>query len=135
MTKTNNNNTSATTISAEANTVLEAQRRSVVPLTWQRAYQKHEDKAMRGTCGDTVAAKLREYTTVGGKLHVGRLQAVGLANGFDPLVRWAGKNEGMLRMNTSNVLRGMAKRGEAVQWPDDAVAKPATKARKAKAKA
>ena len=131
-------NTTTTTTTPEADATLEAQRRSVVPLAWQRAYQRHEDKALRGTCGDEVAAELRRRTTKGGKLDVAALQAIGLANGFDPLVRWAGRNEGMLRMNTSNVLRGMAKRGEVVQWPDEPKAEPATKAsnkRKAKAKA
>ena len=39
-------------------------------------------------------------------------------------------------MNTSNVLRGMAKRGEVVQWPDEPKAEPATaKGSKSKSKA
>ena len=96
---------------------MEAQRRSVVPLQWQRVYAKHEDKALRGTCADEFAVKFRKLTTgKDGKLDIGALVRIGQANGIDPLTRWAGKNPGMLRMNLGNVLRGMAKRGEKINW-------------------
>ncbi len=70
----------------------------VVPAEFRKEYAAHG-----GNNGDDIAALLKEAN----------LAEVAKANGID-LNRWAGRNNGMVRMNLGNVLRGMIRRGEKV---------------------
>lgn len=107
-------------------------------------------------CGDDIAKTLTDYVTLprankqnpDGGLDRAKLRGVAEVNGIgDRLAEWEdrGLNGGLLRMNTSNVLRGMERRGEEVRigdrvWPAREVEKPkrkkaaASKGRKAKSK-
>ena len=93
---------------------------SVVPDSYREIYGSDQN------CGDDVAVVLTNYVTEGhrhnknpdGGLDRVRLREVAIENGIgDKLNGWEyrGLNGGLLRMNTSNVLRGMIRRGERVQ--------------------
>jgi hypothetical protein len=115
---------------------------SVVPEKYRLLYGAAQN------CGDTVAQVLTDYVTEprknkknpDGGLDRAKLRGVAEVNGIsDKLANWEdrGLNGGLLRMNTSNVLRGMVRRGERVQigdqvWEAREVEK---KPRKKKAKA
>lgn len=121
-------------------------RGSVVPEKYRQKYGAAQN------CGDEIALALTAFVTlprankkdVDGGLDRARLRAVAEVNGIgDKLAGWEERdlNGGLLRMNTSNVLRGMNRRGEAVkigelEWPADPTKleerKAKRKARKAK---
>lgn len=119
-------------------------RGSVVPEKYRRKYGAAQN------CGDEIALALTAFVTlprankkdVDGGLDRARLRAVAEVNGIgDKLAGWEERelNGGLLRMNTSNVLRGMNRRGEAVkigelEWPADPAKMEARKARRRKAK-
>lgn len=121
---------------------------SVVPEKYRQLYGAAQN------CGDEIALALTAFVTlprankkdVDGGLDRARLRAVAEVNGIgDKLAGWEDRelNGGLLRMNTSNVLRGMNRRGEAVkigelEWPADPAKLEERKARRrkpAKAKA
>jgi hypothetical protein len=92
---------------------------SVVPEQYRVLYGATQ------RCGDDVAEILTAYVTTGRTskkdpelgLDRAKLFAVAELNGIaDKLAEWEdrGLNGGLLRMNTSNVLRGMVRRGERV---------------------
>lgn len=84
---------------------------SVIDAGYRSAYAEYDQ-----SCGDDMADALKAYTTAPGKrpcLDVARLQEVADANGFD-MARWSHLNNGMKRMNVSNVLRHMIREGETV---------------------
>lgn len=94
----------------------EATRRtgSVVPDRYRHNYGCDQNN------GDDVALTLKNHCGGGmdGTLDLTRLQGVVDANGIrDRFDVWMAKelNNGMLRMNTGNVLRGKVKRGEVVR--------------------
>lgn len=115
---------------------------SVVPEKYRVIYGAAQN------CGDEIALALTAFVTLpratkkdaDGGLDRAKLRAVAEVNGIgDKLADWEdrGLNGGLLRMNTSNVLRGMHRRGEEVTigdvtWPAREVPK---KARKSRAKA
>lgn len=117
---------------------------SVVPEKYRQKYGAAQN------CGDEIALALTAFVTlprankkdVDGGLDRARLRAVAEVNGLgDKLADWEyrGLNGGLLRMNTSNVLRGMNRRGEAVkigelEWPADPEKLEARKARRRKSK-
>lgn len=68
-----------------------------VPVIYKMKYGASAD------CGDEIAALLKEVD----------LFKVADENNIN-ISRWAGKNNGMLRMNLGNVLRGRVRRGEHV---------------------
>lgn len=115
---------------------------SIVPEKYRERYGAAQN------CGDEIALALTEYVTEprktkkspDGGLDRAKLRGVAETNGIgDKLADWEdrGLNGGLLRMNTSNVLRGMNRRGEEVKigsqvWPAHEVPK---KTRKSRAKA
>jgi hypothetical protein len=120
-------------------------RGSIVPEKYRRKYGAAQN------CGDEIALALTAFVTlprankkdVDGGLDRARLSAVAEVNGIgDKLAEWMerGLNGGLLRMNTSNVLRGMNRRGEAVkigelEWPADPAKLEERKARRKSRKA
>jgi len=93
---------------------------SIVPEKYRVIYGAAQN------CGDDIAIALTEFVTLeranknnpDGGLDRAKLRGVAEANGIgDRLAAWEdrGLNGGLLRMNTSNVLRGMNRRGEEVQ--------------------
>lgn len=105
---------------------------SVVPQKYRERYGAAQN------CGDEIALALTNFVTlprkrgdIDGGLDRAKLRAVCEVNGFgDKMADWeerttkAGNplNGGLLRMNASNVLRGMNRRGEEVKigemvWP------------------
>lgn len=122
----------------------EGGRGSVVPGKYRQLYGAAQN------CGDEIALALTAFVTLprankkdtDGGLDRARLRAVAEVNGIgDKLAGWEdrGLNGGLLRMNTSNVLRGMNRRGEAVkigelEWPADPSKMEERKARRRKAK-
>lgn len=122
----------------------EGGRGSVVPEKYRQLYGAAQN------CGDEIALALTAFVTLprankkdtNGGLDRARLRAVAEVNGIgDKLAEWEdrGLNGGLLRMNTSNVLRGMNRRGEAVkigelEWPADPSKMEERKARRRKAK-
>lgn len=93
---------------------------SVVPEKYRVIYGSAQN------CGDEIAVALTDFVTLpratkkdaDGGLDRAKLRAVAEVNGIgDKLADWEerGLNGGLLRMNTSNVLRGMNRRGEQVQ--------------------
>lgn len=125
----------------------EADGGSIVPTKYRILYGAPQN------CGDEMALELTGYVTLeraskknpDGGLDRARLREVAEANGIaDKLAKWddRGLNGGLLRMNVSNVLRGMLRRGEQVVvgkrvWaadPKKAEAKAAKKTRKSTAK-
>lgn len=98
----------------------EAEGGSIVPEKYRRKYGASQ------RCGDDVAEVLSAYVTLeratkknpDGGLDKAKLRGVAELNGIgDKLAVWEDKglNGGLLRMNTSNVLRGMVRRGERVE--------------------
>lgn len=92
---------------------------SIVPEHYRIIYGAAQN------CGDDVAQILTDHVTTDrankknpdGGLDRAKLRAVAEINGIgDKLAEWEdrGLNGGLLRMNTSNVLRGMVRRGEQV---------------------
>lgn len=92
---------------------------SIVPEKYRVLYGAEQN------CGDDVAVVLTEFVTTerasknnpDGGLDRAKLRGVAEENGIgDKLAKWEdrGLNGGILRMNTSNVLRGMVRRGERV---------------------
>jgi len=83
---------------------------SVVKGKYKEAYEPFD-----ATCGDEYAevfsAKCRDAD---GNLDHAALIAVGAENGVDVLGRWGNLNNGMQRMNLSNVLRGMVRGGTRI---------------------
>jgi len=112
---------------------------SIVPEKYRLLYGSEQN------CGDGIARTLSNFVTeprtkrgdVDGGLNRAALRGVAEFNGIaDKLAIWEdhGLNGGLLRMNTSNVLRGMQRRGEGVTigsmvWPAFEVEKKARKAR------
>lgn len=93
---------------------------SIVPEKYRVIYGAEQN------CGDDVAQVLTAYVTTDraskknpdGGLDRAKLRAVAEINGIGhKLANWEdrGLNGGLLRMNTSNVLRGMVRRGERVE--------------------
>lgn len=120
---------------------------SIVPVKYRILYGAAQN------CGDDMAQTLTAYVTLeratkknpDGGLDRAKLREVAADNGIaDKLAKWEdrGLNGGLLRMNVSNVLRGMLRRGEQVKvgstvWeanPALAEAKAAKKTRKSTAK-
>lgn len=118
---------------------------SVVPEKYREVYGAAQN------CGDAIATALTDFVTTAranknnpdGGLDRAKLFAVAEVNGIaDKLARWddRGLNGGLLRMNTSNVLRGMNRRGERVEigtqvWEADPSKLEARKAKRKAAKA
>lgn len=117
---------------------------SIVPEKYRILYGSQQN------CGDEIALALTAYVTMDratkknpdGGLDRAKLRGVAEVNGIGhKLAQWEdrGLNGGLLRMNTSNVLRGMNRRGEKVEigntiWEAREVEKPKRK-RASKAKA
>lgn len=114
---------------------------SIVPEKYRIIYGASQN------CGDAIALALTAFVTeprrnpknLDGGLDRSKLRAVAEVNGIaGKLADWEdrGLNGGLLRMNTSNVLRGMNRRGEQVTigsevWAAREVAPKARKGRKA----
>lgn len=97
---------------------------SVVPEKYRVIYGAEQN------CGDAIALALTAFVTLpratkkdaDGGLDRAKLRSVAEINGLgDKLAIWEenGLNGGLLRMNTSNVLRGMNRRGERVEIGSD----------------
>ena len=87
--------------------------RSIVPLRFKEQYAKHND-----TNGDKIALTLKAATTTENKdgrpcLDVDALMAIAKVNKVDT-TKYAKLNNGQLRMNLGNKLRGMLKHGNPV---------------------
>lgn len=93
---------------------------SVVPEKYRVKY------GVTQRCGDTIAETLSAYVTlpragkkdIDGGLDRAKLQEVAAQNGLAAKLEGyedRGLNGGLLRMNISNILRGMNRRGERVQ--------------------
>lgn len=118
---------------------------SVVPDKYRIIYGASQN------CGDAIAVALTAFVTTpratkkdaDGGLDRAKLRAVAEINGIgDKLASWEERdlNGGLLRMNTSNVLRGMNRRGEKVEigsevWAAREVPKKERAKRPSKAKA
>jgi hypothetical protein len=129
-------------VNEESDDEEEEGRGSIVPLKYRIRYGSPQN------CGDEIALALTAFVTLprankkdsDGGLDRARLRAVAEVNGIgDKLAGWEdrGLNGGLLRMNTSNVLRGMNRRGEAVkigelEWPADPAKLEERKARRRK---
>lgn len=117
-------------------------RGSIVPEKYRVLYGAAQN------CGDEIATALTDYVTEprknkknpDGGLDRAKLRGVAEVNGIGAkLADWEdrGLNGGLLRMNTSNVLRGMNRRGEQVTigsqvWPAREVEKkPRKRSKKA----
>lgn len=98
----------------------EGEVHSIVPPKYRILYGAEQN------CGDDVAQVLTAHVTTDraskknpdGGLDRAKLRAVAEINGIGhKLADWEdrGLNGGLLRMNTSNVLRGMVRRGERVE--------------------
>lgn len=92
----------------------------IIPRKYREKYGAAQN------CGDQIALALTGYVTLpratkenpDGGLDRDRLREVASVNGIaDRLQKWEDRelNGGLLRMNVSNVLRGMNRRGEQVQ--------------------
>lgn len=120
---------------------------SIVPTKYRILYGSAQN------CGDDMAIALTAYVTLeratkknpDGGLDRAKLREVAKVNGIEAkLAKWEdrGLNGGLLRMNTSNVLRGMIRNGLEVRvgsevWkadPSKAEAKAAKKPRAKKGK-
>ncbi len=102
---------------------------SIVPAKYRIRYGAPQN------CGDDIAIALTSFVTLAraskknpdGGLDRAKLRAVAEINGIgERLAAWEdrGLNGGLLRMNTSNVLRGMNRKGLQViigdeKWPED----------------
>lgn len=89
-----------------------ARRGNVIPDDYRVQYGVDQN------CGDDIAVRLKDATTDGhGKADMGAVQIVAEKNGLaDDFDRWVsrGLNNGMVRMNLGNKLRGKARKGEPV---------------------
>lgn len=87
-------------------------RGSVIPDQYRYGYGVDQN------CGDDIAKRLKDATTDGhGKADMQAVQKVAEKNGLAPdFDRWVSKglNNGMVRMNLGNKLRGLARKGEEV---------------------
>lgn len=101
----------------------ESEGGSVVPNKYRILYGSAQN------CGDEMAIALTAYVTLeratkknpDGGLDLAKLREVAAANGIsDKLASWEdrGLNGGLLRMNTSNVLRGLIRHGAEVRVGD-----------------
>lgn len=84
---------------------------SVVANSYRAEYAVNDQ-----TCGDDIADALRAYANKEGKrtsVDYSKIREVGAANGID-IGKWAHLNNGMIRMNLSNVLRRMIRKGDVV---------------------
>jgi hypothetical protein len=90
---------------AEAEAKAAVERRDVVPPQYRARYQE-----TGGNNGDFIADELSAVTKDGG---IATLTAIKKENGIEEN-RWAGMNNGMIRMNLANVLRGRFLRGETI---------------------
>ena len=99
------------TATTDAPATPKKQSKSKVPTKYRKRYANYN-----GTCGDQLSAILAEAK----KADLSVVE-IGEANGVDVLGRWGGRNVGMQRMNLSNVLRGMVRRGEAVTIGDTVI--------------
>lgn len=85
---------------------------SVIPDDYRVRYGVHQN------CGDDIAETLRNLATdEKGQADMAKLEAIAADNGVaDKFDGWLvkGLNNGMVRMNLGNVLRGKARRGEEV---------------------
>ena len=92
-------------------------RRSIVPAKFKQAYSQHQD-----TCGDKIGLTLKAATTKKNEdgrdtLDLAALKAIASANGLTEALDGyitKGLNNGQLRMNIGNKLRGMLKNEEKV---------------------
>ena len=102
---------------------------SIVPMRWKLAYELTK---LPGTCGDKMAQAFAEaIVTEEGPISLVELRKIGTANKVDVAKRWGHCNPGQQRMNLSNVLRGMVRRGETVKIGSETFGP--VKAKKAKA--
>lgn len=117
---------------------------SIVPTKYRILYGSAQN------CGDDMAIALTAYVTLeratkknpDGGLDRAKLREVAKANGIEAkLAKWEdrGLNGGLLRMNTSNVLRGMIRNGLEVRvgsevWKADPSKVEAKAAKKPRAK-
>lgn len=104
-----------TVIEDELRAAIEAaqqKRGSVIPDQYRYGYGVDQN------CGDDIAQRLKDATTDGhGKADMRAVQKVAEANGLAPdFDRWVSKglNNGMVRMNLGNKLRGLARKGTEV---------------------
>lgn len=108
----------AETLQADIEAAVEAAKKrkgSVIPDNYRHQYGVDQN------CGDDIAVKLREKAVrvEGKKEHVDMdvLAEIASANGVaDKFDGWMtrGLNNGMVRMNLGNVLRGKARRGDQI---------------------
>lgn len=123
----------------------ESEGGSIVPAKYRIRYGAPQN------CGDEIALALTAFVTlprakgkqdIDGGLDRAKLRGVAEVNGIgDKLANWEERdlNGGLLRMNTSNVLRGMWRRGEQVTigdkvWPAREVEKKPRKRSQKKGK-
>lgn len=93
--------------------VAEAAKRrgSVIPDDYRAKYGADQN------CGDQMARDLSDKTTTPNGIDIAACEAIASANGIaDRFDQWVAKglNNGMVRMNLGNVLRGKLRRGEEV---------------------
>lgn len=82
---------------------------TIVKPKYKAEYAQHD-----GTCGDRMASAFSKFCrNEDGELDLAKLAQVKKANGI-AAVRWSQLNPGQQRMNASNVLRGMLRRGDDV---------------------
>lgn len=87
-----------------------AESGSIVKPKYRQAYEVFD-----GTCGDAFAEAFTSACRNGeGEFDIDALRSVASTNGIDLDARWGHLNVGQRRMNLSNVLRGMVRRGEKV---------------------
>lgn len=104
-----------TATQAEVEAALEAalaRKGSVIPDDYRHQYGVDQN------CGDDLAKRLKDATTgPDGKTDMDAVERIAGQNGLgDRFDSWAarGLNNGMVRMNLGNVLRGKARKGEEV---------------------
>lgn len=100
-------------ISLITEAVAEAAKRkgSVIPDDYRVLYGADQN------CGDAMAKALTAKTTTDAGVDLEACEAIASANGIaDRFDQWVAKglNNGMVRMNLGNVLRGKLRRGEEV---------------------
>lgn len=81
--------------------------KSVIAPKYKKKYRPNKD-----SCGDKIRDAVWEFLHPDGEdVDVVKLNKLGKDNGIDVMDRWGAKNVGMRVMNTTNVLRGMLRRG------------------------
>lgn len=92
---------------------LAARKGSVIPDSYRHQYGVDQN------CGDDIAVRLKDATTgPDGKADMAAVERVASENGLaDDFDRWVsrGLNNGMVRMNLGNKLRGLARKGTEVR--------------------